>query len=335
MKVRFILPALLLTACAGFTKQDFLQDGQNATKSAELAAKRNKSADCDKLGALYNFTRIKSPTKNNLADIMPVFGLTANDAADIDKLAKLNYSVIDKLNCTDNTQQLLDERKNYCDNKYPDYTKYRDSCRDYLQELIFEKGKDYSGVDKNNLKEKIKEKIRMIYPLPSVDSYIVKWFDYYELIKADNTVIGEFETEDNNVTRLRGIELLFNHCQWEIGYYSTMSPDELLNTCACFAHNVYKNADFKNILYIYEKDAFLPSKKTEYLKEIDKCKTIIKKQTKQMEIERYGEVVSSEESGDAFEQFFIETLENAAWAHKTATDMRKKAEQQSNKSTNK
>lgn len=370
MRLCFVLPALLLGACAGFeTKDDFLQDPQNMKKSVEITNKRQRGEDCDKLGQIYKFANKKNPGVSDLETIMPILGLETQDARNIDKLYKLDYSVIDKYSCTDNKSKILKEIEQYCTDKYYDeyaletllYFPFRlvstvsvftivgsipfamhscgldsamhpimcnkkQDCDKYLIDIAQVNKDDFSKIDKDKLKRKIKEKIQDIYPLPSVDSPIEKWFGYSELIKADNTVIGKFETEGTDVTKLHGIEILFNRCQWEIGYYSTLSIDEVLNVCACFAHNVYKNADFKNILYVYEKQEFLPSKKKEYLNEIDKCKTIIKKQTKKMEIERYGEAMPDAESDDAFGQFLIETLGNAAWAHKMVTDMRKNAE---------
>ena len=108
----------------------------------------------------------------------------------------------------------------------------------------------------------------------------------------------------------------------------------MIDTCGCFAHNVYKQAEFKNILYVYEKKQFLPSKRTEYLKSIDKCKTQVRQNIKNKEIERYGEATPDDEFGNDLGQFMLETVENAAWAHKTITDARKRA-QESNKTINK
>ena len=56
MKHCLIIPGvLLLSACVGLTRQEFLQDQQNITKSAEFTNKRNRSADCDKLEVLNSF----------------------------------------------------------------------------------------------------------------------------------------------------------------------------------------------------------------------------------------------------------------------------------------
>lgn len=111
--------ALMLSACGGFeSKQDFLQDAENQNKYNELSAKYEKTSDCDNLEKLYNFTHIESPTTDDLAQILPSLGLTAKDATDVDKVYKINYSIIDKYDCKNNAKQLLSEGTKYCEDKY-------------------------------------------------------------------------------------------------------------------------------------------------------------------------------------------------------------------------
>ena len=113
--------ALLLNACGGFdTKQEFLQDKQNMDKSIELTAKHEKSPDCDKLGKLYEFSNKKSPTTDDLSQILPLLGLSAKDATDIDKILNLNYAKVDSYNCVDNAKKILKESEQYCKDKYYD-----------------------------------------------------------------------------------------------------------------------------------------------------------------------------------------------------------------------
>lgn len=379
MKIYTMIPVLLLTGCGGITKEDFFQDEQNMKKSIDITSKRQRTSDCDKLGLLNDFVHIENPKLSDLEKIMPILNLHASDAKNVNKLYKLNYSVIDTYSCKDNKKEITNEVEQYCRDKYYDeytletlfYFPFRlvsaasvftivgaipfaihscgveesamhpimcnkkQDCDKYLMDTVQIDKNDYSKINKNKLKEQIKQKIEAFYPLPNADSHIVKWFEFDELIEAGNTIIGKFdtgcvydcETTKENVTRLRGAEILFNRCQWEIGY--TMDADELLDTCGCFAHKVYKNADFKNILFVHEKNQFLPSTRLEYLKQINNCKTKVKKMLKNSEIERYGEASENYEFSDAFGQIITETLENAAWAHKTITDTRKKAEQRS------
>lgn len=65
----------------------------------------------------------------------------------------------------------------------------KQDCEKYLTQSLNASGKDYTNINKNKLKEKIKERITQIYPIPYIDSF--EGFSINELIAADKTIIGE------------------------------------------------------------------------------------------------------------------------------------------------
>lgn len=347
MKNYTVFIALLLSACFGVSRQDFLQDTQNAEKSTELRNKRNKSADCDKLATLDKFTKLKSPKSEDLSAITPIFGLKNADSTNIDKVFNLDYSKIDKLNCVDNAEQLMTERAQYCDNKYRNDSSYQQYCKYFLKQAIFENGADYTEIDKQKLKQGIKDKISQIYTMPEDVNYLLSEFKTNELIKANNEILGKYDRacdvthgfdrmvasynqgawlfphlcsqEDKSVTKLDAIKLLNFYC-----LYNNIFPDKYDEfTCVCYAHETYNKVNYKNLVYIFETGKIPQSKKTEFNQIYEKCEQKIENQRIKAEKERYGEAKSANSDEN---NVFIEALENAAWAHRTITETRKKAE---------
>ncbi len=332
MKNYTVFIALLLSACFGVSRQDFLQDTQNAEKSTELRNKRNKSADCDKLATLDKFTKLKSPKSEDLSAITPIFGLKNADSTNIDKVFNLDYSKIDKLNCVDNAEQLMTELAQYCDNKYRNDSSYQQYCKYFLKQAIFENGTDYTEIDKQKLKQGIKDKISQIYTMPDNVEVFLPEFTTTELIKANNTILGTYDGDcygyvssilcdydTKIVTRLNSARILYEYCVNKIVW-----PDrKYFDICVCFAHKTYQQVNYKNVIYIYEKKELPQSKKTEFNQIYEKCEQKIENQRIKAEKERYGEAKSANSDEN---NVFIEALENAAWAHRTITETRKKAE---------
>ncbi|MBR6010572.1 MAG: hypothetical protein IKP35_04125 [Alphaproteobacteria bacterium] len=334
MKNYSVFIALLLSACGGFdSKQEFLQDSQNAKKLAELSNKRIISSDCDKLIKLYDFAVLKSPTIEDLSKIMPIFGLKADDAKNIDKVYKIDFDKIDKYNCYDNTDSLLHEIEQYCNNKYPTELFKRDECEDYLSYIVlnnnyvYNRKQDIEG-NRSNIIYSVKLNIQSIYIMPEKADKFLPEFTATELIKADNEVLGTYDSDcygnlcehaTQNVTRLNAALVLYDYCV----YNKTFLPNDGYDICVCFAHETYQKVNYKNVIYIHEKKELPQSKKTEFNQIYKKCEQKIEKQRIKAEKERYGEAKSANSDEN---NVFIEALENTAWAHRTITETRKKAE---------
>ena len=326
---------LLLTGCGGITKEEFFQDEQNMEKSIEL---NNKAIEfgCDKLATLNKFTRSKKPNSHDLSKIMPILGLREIDATDIDKMYTLDLSNIKNYTCTN----IRDEKIRYCREKYS-------NAFDVFKEnqclaSVYDKIPPFSSYDLydnsinfvydgKDLYDDLGNKIRQVYDIPDEVKYLLPEFTASELIKADNEILGAYDeycgwplcSDDDlqNVTKLNAAMVLHDFCNQEHW--------QKTKECICYAHETYKKVDYKNVIYIYEQHDIPKSKRAEFDKIFTQCEQKIERERKKKEQNRYGESTSASESDEAFGQFFIETLENAAWAHKTITDTRKKAEQRS------
>lgn len=347
--------AILLSACGGpaLPVREFLQDKQNDAKFDELSAKFKKEHGCDKLDKLYKFTKLENPSVKDLSEIMPIFGLKADDAKNVDKVYNLDLSVMNKYNCDDvgNKDQLINELVQYCNDKYHDTPDKQSDCEYYLKQSIFvvdehhaliwsilDKRKAIQDV-KDTLETGIVNNIQKIYPMPKGVDYLLSEFRKNELVKASNEVLGKYDGEciyngpyaytgeftnplcdydTKIVTRLNSARVLYKYC-----VDKTFLPnDKDYDICICYAHETYQKVNYKNVLYIYEKEDLPQSKKTEFNQMYKKCKQKIEQQQKKAEKERYGEAKNI----DKYENnVFTEALENAAWAHETITDVRKRS----------
>ncbi len=367
-----VLIALVVGGCGGFTKQEFLQDNQNADKFIELTNKHDRNSDCDKLGLLYAFSQKQSPTKDDLAEIMPILGLKSVDSTDIDKLYKLDLSVIDKYNCVDNAASLLEEEKQYCRNKYYDeygwetlvYFPFRLvsfasmitivgaipfsmhscglesglhpimcqkelDCEKYLTESICGKEGCKTNIDKQALKQNVKDKIRTIFPIPTNTDNLLQVFKPSELVSANNAILGVYDdecydsrlcdVETKIVTKLNVIKVLYDFCR-----YNIYAPD---TECLCFTRDSYQKISYKNLIYIVEKYKIPESKLIELASIIDNCKQKMEKQRVKTEQLRYGEASPKDNSEEIIGNFLIEVIENAAYTHKKTTELRKEMEE--------
>ena len=302
----FVLPvALILSACVSSAyKQTVLQDQQNTNKFNELKTKIEIPTDCEKIGKLYDFKQLKSPTIDDLAKIMPVFGLKEQDAADIDKVYGIDFSSIKHYKCdnTDNTDKLKIEAKEYCNSKYQKGSYEQEYCEQYLNRAIFNNdkyrhNKEIQEVISNYgssymftyIEEDIKDKIEEIHPLPDHDhtEKFLQEFKPSELIKAKKEVLGIYDGicswplcehwETHEVTRLNAVMVLDLFCTSFFGYLGDQSE------CACYTHQTYKKVNYKNLIYIEEQRKLPSSKKTEFDLIFKKCKQKLEKQ-------RYGEM---------------------------------------------
>ena len=335
MKNYTVFIALLLGACATMTEQEFFQDQQNSEKFNEL--ERNALiTGCDKVVELNKFVQLEKPTNNDLASIMPILGLKTTYATDVNKMYDVDLSVIKKYSCTD----IRDEKVRYCLEKYGDTLDLfkENQCLASLYNKIppfstYDKYSDdinyvYEGKD---LIEKIKDKISQIYTMPEDVNYLLSEFKPSELIKANNEILGKYDGDcyghygylcdydTNIVTRLHAVQILNNFCKKE---HFWIWGDEK-KECTCFAHETYQKVNYKNVIYIHEKKELPQSKKTEFNQIYEKCEQKIENQRIKAEKERYGEAKSANSDEN---NVFIEALENAAWAHRTITETRKKAE---------
>ena len=300
-----ILTALLLSACGGaaLPVREFFQDKQNDTKFNELSAKFKKEHGCDKLEKLYKFTRLENPTVKDLSEIMPIFGLKADDAKNVNKVYNLDLSVMNKYNCDDvgNKDQLINELVQYCDAKYHDTPDKQSDCEYYLKQSIFvideHHALTWSILDKRQAIQNVKDtletdlvnNVQKIYPLPEDTDKLLPDFSASELIKARKEVLGTYDgncygdlcenevTGDKTVTRLNAARILYSFCKSFAGYFGDQSE------CACYAHQTYKKVNYKNLIYIDEQSKLPTSKKAEFDQIFKKCKQKLEKQ-------RYGEV---------------------------------------------
>lgn len=338
MRICTMLPMLLLCACSGITRNDFLQDKQNKDKYDEIKANFTHGYGCDELLSLYNFALKESPTKDDLIAIMPAVGFQPNDATDLDKVYKMDLSVIDKYNCNDNSSQMATEAEKYCDSKYSGEVLKKLDCIDYLKQTMLSDStyndRKMAQNQKHNIERNVRENISKIYPLPQDTDKLLTEFKASEIIKANETVIGTYDDycywplcesgDTREVTRLNAVRVLYDFCKLE----QWQSEEK----CVCFAHNTYKKVDYKNVIYIQEMKTLPPSKQTEFDRIFTHCEQKIEKERKNAQLNRYGELENK--TTDYSNGVIKEVLDNASWAHKTITDVRKGA-QRSNKSTNK
>ena len=104
----------------------------------------------------------------------------------------------------------------------------------------------------------------------------------------------------------------------------TFLPDETdKSNCICYAHETYNKVSFQNLIYIYEKEEIPQSKKNEFEQLFAKCKRKIEQKRIKKEQDRYGEASKQD---DTVDKFIGEVLDNAAWTHKTITEIRKEQE---------
>lgn len=120
MKIYIIAPILLLAACGGLSREKFYKDKENAAKSAELASLSEWTSDCDNLEKLDKFVKLENPTADDLEEILPLFGIEQKDFKNLDKIYRLDSTVIDKYQCKSNRLQLQKTAEKYCSNKYYD-----------------------------------------------------------------------------------------------------------------------------------------------------------------------------------------------------------------------
>jgi len=370
MKYLAISGALLLGACAGFdTKQEFLQDQENMEKAMELSSMRVKSPDCEKIGQLYKFTKLEAPTTNDLANILPLLGLYPQDVSDIDKLYNIDYMIVDKYKCNDNSAEIVSKSEQYCRDKYydeydletlfyfpfrlvsfvsvmtivgaipfaahpcgldssmhPIMCKKEQDCEYYLKKGISDNY--YGNIKIESLKQVLKEKIQGMLPeIPKEAKMFLPEFKFSEILKANNTILGKYDRnycgdlcddDTKNVTGLNAVLVLYSLCNHE--HWDQVSE------CECFAHQTYNKVSYKNLLYIYEKNELPKSKQSEFNQTLKKCEQKIDRQRIKAEQERYGESEPTDNSSEVLADFVIDTVGNAAWAHKTITDFRKEAE---------
>ena len=337
MRICTMLPMLLLCACSGITRNDFLQDKQNKDKYDEIKANFTHGYGCDKLLDLYNFALKESPTKDDLIAIMPAVGFQPNDATDLDKVYKMDLSVIDKYNCDDNSSQMATEIEKYCNNKYSGEVLKKVDCIDYLKQAML-KGGAYNDSQtaqnqKHNIEWNVRKNISKIYPIPQDSDELLAEFTASELIKANNTILGVYDydcsrllcgyNDTRNVTRLSAAMVLQNFCNQE----HWQNEEE----CVCYAHETYKKVDYKNVIYIYEKGAIPQSKKAEFDRIFTQCEQKIEREHRRTEQNRYGEASVTNSGSGANKDVFREVLDNVAWTHKMITETRKEAEQKRTK----
>ena len=302
-KLLTISITLMLVGCgAALPVREFFQDAQNDAKFNELALKFKKEHGCDKLSQLHNFTKLKTPTVTDLSEIMPIFGLTANDASNVDKVYNINFSVMNKYNCDDvgNTKQLVHELVQYCSDKYSNAPDKKNDCEYYLKQAIFvvdeHHGITWNILDKRQAVQQVKSEleqgimnnIKKIHPLPDDTENFLPTFSASELIKANKEILGTYDgncywplceygkTYDGTVTRLNAARVLDSFCTSFFGYLGDQ-PE-----CACYTHQTYKKVNYKNLIYIDEHRKLPSSKKTEFDQIFKKCKQKLEKQ-------RYGE----------------------------------------------
>ncbi|MCM1294164.1 MAG: hypothetical protein NC311_01215 [Muribaculaceae bacterium] len=120
MKTYIVAPVLILAACGGLSREKFYQDKENAETAVKITQAVKRTSDCDKLGQLYEFAAKDSPSVSDLEKILPLLDVKQKDFKNIDKLYSLDYSVIDKYQCTDNRKSLRKYAKAYCSEKYYD-----------------------------------------------------------------------------------------------------------------------------------------------------------------------------------------------------------------------
>lgn len=294
--------ALVLVGWGGsaLSVYEFASDQQNVDKYKELEYIIKKEHGCDKLSQLYDFTQLETPTVKDLSEIMPIFGLTANDASKADKVYNINFSVLNQYNCDDvgNTKQLVNDLVQYCNNKYPNAPDKQHNCEYYLKQsiFVFSKQDEYAFADdkrqviqqvKSELEQGIMNNIQKIHPLPDDTEKFLPVFSANELIKARSDILGTYDgycssgdwlcEEDKTVTRLNAIRILYSVCKHSFRYLGEQ-PE-----CVCYAHETYKKVNYQNLIYIDEKGGKLPqSKKVEFDQIFKKCKQKLEKQ-------RYGE----------------------------------------------
>ena len=274
---------LVLVGCVtALPLREFNSDQQNVDKFNELALKFKKEHGCDKLSKLYDFTKIKTPTVNDLSEIMPIFDLKADDASNVDKVYNIDFSVINKYNCDDagNTNQLINELVQYCDDKYSNTPNKKSDCEYYLKQSLFVVDKNHgltrNVLDRRQTIQRVKDKleqgimnnIQKIYPLPNNTEKFLPVFSASELIKARKEVLGTYDDNceiwlceeelraDRTVTRLNAIRMLYSVCRYSFRYLGE-HPE-----CVCYANETYKKVDYKNLIYIHEKEGMLPQSKT-------------------------------------------------------------------------
>ena len=357
MKYLTLLVALALSACGGFeSRQAFLQEQGNEKKFYDLQARVVVDSECEKLDKLYNFAKLESPTVDDLAEIMPVFGLQQNDAKDMNKMHTMGLLWIKSLNCTNkgNVDALVNEAAEYCNSKYIDDKSKQKECKIYLNSAIYSsdnyrkkesvqaKTKERFYIDNYQwriftdwLVEQIDKGIKQIYPIPKYGEYLLPIFTASELVKANSTKLGVHDSdycEDDDygrlcdkdtriVTRLNAADVLYSFCVRQVFWPS----DEEATACACYAHEAYKNITYKQLIYVFEQKELPQSKQAEYAQLLAKCNRKLEQQRQKEQKERYGET-SADKTSDTNNNVLIEALENAAWAHRTLTDARKAAE---------
>ena len=302
MKYLSVPVALLLCACGGMTKQEFFQILNNIDKSVELTAAVQVSTGCEKLGKLYDFSKKETPSVTDLAEIMSVFNLKANDATDIDKVYGINIDSIESFHCdnVNNLEQISAKIDSFCQNQYlNDKQKQRD-CHNHLATAVINNSTkivhyinmraiiEQSGAQDlyYEIKRDVKKNINKIYSLPDDTEIFLPVFSASELIKARKEILGTYDRycsssrlceEDKKVTRLNAIRILYSVCEYSFRYLGE-HPE-----CVCFVHETYKKVNYQNLIYIDEKYGRLPeSKKDEFDQIFDNCKQKLEKQ-------RYGE----------------------------------------------
>lgn len=334
--------SLLLCSCSAITQQEFLQDPQNNKMVTELSNKAIYSG-CDKLVKLNKFVQIDSPKISDLAQIMIVFGLKETDATNVDKVFALDLSSIEQYSCTD----IRDAKDKYCITKYGgifDVFKQNQCLASLYGELPPRNTYDkydtelnyvYDGKDLTNV---ITEQIQKIYSIPELcrwNNYINKCplasaFKSSELIKANNTILGTYDSscsdlicsdyETKKVNQLNAAKILYDFCTQEHFDYEY--------ECACLAHTMYKKVNYKNIIYIYEKEALPQSIRTDYKQTLAKCKNNVIQQDNKAMQERYGETTDGQTNSDveAAINNVVDAVQNAVWMNEQLTEKRKEIE---------
>lgn len=127
---KFILISIiiLLNACSGISKEEFIKDADNIAEIQEIQTNYIQPLGCDKI--LEKNKKEKLDT-NDISDIIAYFGLSQKDVVNIDSASKFDYSILDKCNNFyksinkenwNKKENAYNKIAHYCNDKYYDET---------------------------------------------------------------------------------------------------------------------------------------------------------------------------------------------------------------------
>jgi hypothetical protein len=117
-KLIILISVLLLSACSGIPKDKFIQDNNNFTEIEKIKSEYVPPVKCDELAQINKKANL---SEQDIIELFPYFGQSGKDIYNMEKVNKLDYSILVKCDAFNKSVDASSEKiQDYCKNKYYD-----------------------------------------------------------------------------------------------------------------------------------------------------------------------------------------------------------------------